>query len=67
MIGLLIELQLCRSLTEGPVVFAGNMNAHHKDWWNSVSSTEHHSIVALDFATIFGCKQLIYKNYTYVW
>ena len=40
-------------------VFVGDLNAHHRDWLNSVSQTDHHGIAALDFATVSGCEQLI--------
>ena len=37
-------------------VFVGDLNAHHRDWLNSVSQTDHHGIAALDFATVSGCE-----------
>ena len=40
-------------------VFVGDLNAHHRDWLNSVSPTDRHGIAALDFADISGCEQLV--------
>ena len=40
-------------------VFVGDLNAHHRDWLNSVSQTNPHGIAALDFSTVSGCEQLI--------
>ncbi|WP_435316568.1 hypothetical protein, partial [Klebsiella pneumoniae] len=40
-------------------VFVGDLNAHHREWLNSVSQTNAHGIAALDFSTVSGCEQLI--------
>ena len=40
-------------------VFAGDFNAHHVEWLNSVSATDNHGVAALDFSTISGCEQLV--------
>ena len=42
-------------------LFVGDFNAHHREWLNSVSPTNHHGISALDFATESGCEQLIHR------
>ena len=33
-------------------VFIGDFNAHHKEWLNSVSNTDCHSLRALDFSSV---------------
>ena len=40
-------------------VFVGDLNAHHRDWLNSVSPTNRHGIAALNFSDITGCEQLV--------
>ena len=40
-------------------VFIGDLNAHHRDWLNSVSPTNRHGIAALNFSDITGCEQLV--------
>ena len=40
-------------------VFVGDYNAHHTEWLNSVTATDHHGIAALDFSNLSGCEQLI--------
>ena len=40
-------------------IFIGDLNAHHRDWLDSVSPTDQHGIAALDFADITGCEQLV--------
>ena len=40
-------------------LFVGDLNAHHRDWLNSVSPTDHHGIAALDFSNITGCDQIV--------
>ncbi len=40
-------------------VFAGDYNAHHREWLESVSPTDSHGRAALDFANVSGCSQLV--------
>ena len=40
-------------------VFVGDLNAHHRDWLNSISETDPHGVAALDFANLTNCEQLI--------
>ena len=40
-------------------IFVGDLNAHHKEWLNSISDTNIHGIKALDFSNLSGCDQLI--------
>ena len=40
-------------------VFVGDLNAHHRDWLNSISETNHHGVAAHDFANLTDCEQLI--------
>ena len=40
-------------------VFVGDFNAHHREWLGSVSQTDAHGRVLLDFATSSSCQQLV--------
>ena len=40
-------------------IFVGDVNAHHREWLNSVSPTDCHGIAAVNFATLSGCEQII--------
>ena len=40
-------------------IFVGDVYAHHIEWLGSVSSTDHHGVVAYDFSNLSGCVQLI--------
>ena len=40
-------------------IFAGDLNAHHQEWLNSVSPTNRNGLAALDFSNLSGCEQLI--------
>ena len=40
-------------------VFVGDYNAHHKEWLNSISSTNSSGIMALQFSLKSGCVQMI--------
>ena len=42
-------------------VFAGDFNAHHREWLNSVSPTNCHGLRAMDFAAESGCEQIIHR------
>ena len=39
-------------------LFVGDLNGHHQEWSRS-TTTNHHSVAALDFATVSGCDQLV--------
>ena len=39
-------------------LFVGDLKGHHQEWLGS-TTTNRHSIVALDFATVSGCDQLV--------
>ena len=39
-------------------VFVGDANAHHSEWWESVSPTDQHGRDALCFCNLSGCEQL---------
>ena len=39
-------------------LFVGNLNHHHVEWLGS-TTTNCHGVAALDFATVFGCDQLV--------
>ena len=39
-------------------VFVGDVNAHHSEWWESVSPTDRHGRDALDFCNLSGCELL---------
>ena len=39
-------------------LFVGYLNGHHQEWLRS-SMTNSHGVAALDFATVFGCDQLV--------
>ena len=39
-------------------LFVGDLNGHHQEWLGSIT-TNHHGVVAIDFATVSGCDQLI--------
>ena len=38
--------------------FLGDLNGHHQEWLGS-TTTNRHSVAALDFATVSGCDQLV--------
>ena len=40
-------------------VFVGDFNAHDREWQGSVSQTDAHGRVFLDFATSSSCQQLV--------
>ncbi len=40
-------------------VFVGDYNAHHREWLESVSTTDSHGRTALDFANVSRCSQLV--------
>ena len=40
------------------VPFCGDLNGHHQEWLGS-TTTNRHGVVALDFATVSGCDQLV--------
>ena len=42
-------------------VFIKDFNTHHKEWLNSISQTDCHSIRALDFSSESGCDQIIHN------
>ena len=37
-------------------LFVGDLNGHHQEWLGS-TTTNHHGVAALDFATVSGCDQ----------
>ena len=39
-------------------LFVGHLNGHHQEWLGS-STTNRHGVAAFDFATVFGCDQLV--------
>ena len=39
-------------------LFVGDLNGHHHQWLGS-TTTNHHGVEAFDFATVFGCDQLV--------
>ena len=39
-------------------LFASDLNGHHQEWLGS-TTTNRHGVAAFDFATIFGCDQLV--------
>ena len=39
-------------------LFVGDLNGHHQEWLGS-STTNCHGVAAFDFATVFGCDQLV--------
>lgn len=41
-------------------IFAGDANAHHLEWLQSVSFTDRHGIDALVFFNMSGCEQLVH-------
>ena len=40
-------------------IFVGDLNAHHKEWLNSVSNTDQSGHAAFDFSSLSGCEQLV--------
>ena len=40
-------------------LFVGDVNAHHREWLNSVSPTDQHGRAALDFCNLAGCEQMV--------
>ena len=40
-------------------VFVSDANAHHSEWLESISPTDRHGRVALDFYNLSGCEQLV--------
>ena len=40
-------------------IFVGDVNAHHREWLNSVSPTDQHGRAALDFSNLSGCEQIV--------
>ena len=36
----------------------GDLNGHHQEWWGS-TTTNLHGVATFDFATVFGCDQLV--------
>ena len=45
-------------------LFVGDLNGHHQEWLGSMT-TNSHGEAAFDFATVFGCDQLVVGQ-TYV-
>ena len=39
-------------------MFVGDLNGHHQEWLGS-TMTDSHGVAAFDFATVFGCDQLV--------
>ena len=39
-------------------LFVGDLNGHHQKWLGS-TTTNCHGVAAFDFATMFGCNQLV--------
>ena len=39
-------------------LFVGDLNGHHQEWLGS-TTTNRHSFVAFDFASVSGCDQLV--------
>ena len=39
-------------------LFVGDWNGHHQERLGSMT-TNHHGVVAFDFATVYGCNQLV--------
>ena len=39
-------------------LFVGDLNSLHQEWFGS-TTTKSHGVAAFDFATIFGCDQLV--------
>ena len=39
-------------------LFVGDLKGHHQEWFGS-TATNRHGISAFDFATVFGCDQLV--------
>ena len=39
-------------------LFVGDLNGHRQEWLGS-TTTNRHGVVALDFATVSGCDQLV--------
>ena len=39
-------------------LFVGDLNGHHQEWLGSMT-TNHHGVASFDFATVFGCDQLV--------
>ena len=39
-------------------LFVGDLNGHHQEWLGS-TTTNRHGVAAFDFATVFGCDQLV--------
>ena len=39
-------------------MFEGDLNGHHQEWLGS-TTTNRHRVAAFDFATVFGCDQLV--------
>ena len=40
-------------------LFVGDLNAHHREWLNSITPTDVHGRNALDFCNSSGCSQLV--------
>ena len=41
-------------------LFVGNLNIHHQEWLGSTNTKRHGvAVAAIDFATVFGCDQLV--------
>ena len=39
-------------------LFVGDLNGHHQEWLG-FTTTNSHGVAAFDFATVFGCDQLV--------
>ena len=39
-------------------LFVGDLNGYHQEWLGS-TTTNRHGVAAFDFATVFGCNQLV--------
>ena len=39
-------------------LFVGDLNGHHQEWLGS-TTTNSHGVAAFNFATVFGCDQLV--------
>lgn len=46
-----------KRLIEKSLIFGGDFNAHHVDWLNCMSLTNHHGLPAYDFSSISVCEQ----------
>lgn len=57
MINSISDCKLIQSVNVKSFVIVGDVNAHHRDWFGSVSNTDVHGVAAYDLASSARCWQ----------